>query len=66
GKNRAADAAFKAIASPLLENSIEGAKGVLLNITGGINLTLFEVRRSGRDYRGSGRPRCKYYFWRGH
>lgn len=43
GKNRAADAANKAISSPLLETSIEGAKGVLLNITGGINLTLFEV-----------------------
>jgi len=46
GKNRAADAATKAISSPLLENSIEGAKGVLLNITSGINLTLFEVNEA--------------------
>ena len=46
GKNRAADAASKAISSPLLENSIEGAKGVLLNITSGINLTLFEVNEA--------------------
>jgi cell division protein FtsZ len=46
GKNRAADAACKAIYSPLLENSIEGAKGVLLNITSGINLTLFEVNEA--------------------
>jgi cell division protein FtsZ len=46
GKNRAADAACKAISSPLLETSIEGAKGVLLNITGGINLTLFEVNEA--------------------
>ena len=46
GKSRAADAACKAISSPLLETSIEGAKGVLLNITGGINLTLFEVNEA--------------------
>ena len=46
GKNRAAEAAGKAISSPLLETSIEGAKGVLLNITGGINLTLFEVNEA--------------------
>ena len=46
GKNRAAEAASKAISSPLLENSIEGAKGVLLNITGGTNLTLFEVNEA--------------------
>lgn len=46
GENRAADAARKAISSPLLETSIEGAKGVLLNITGGSNLTLFEVNEA--------------------
>jgi len=46
GENRAGDAARKAISSPLLETSIEGAKGVLLNITGGINLTLFEVNEA--------------------
>ncbi|MGA8943189.1 MAG: cell division protein FtsZ [Thermoactinomyces sp.] len=43
GENRAADAAKKAICSPLLETSIEGARGVLLNITGGSNLSLYEV-----------------------
>jgi cell division protein FtsZ len=43
GDNRAADAAKAAIASPLLETTIEGAKGVLLNITGSANLSLFEV-----------------------
>ncbi|MBI4320456.1 MAG: cell division protein FtsZ [Chloroflexi bacterium] len=43
GENRAVDAAKAAIASPLLEVSIEGAKGVLFNITGGTDLTLFEV-----------------------
>lgn len=46
GENRAADAARKAISSPLLETSIEGARGVLLNITGGTNLTLFEVNEA--------------------
>ena len=46
GENRASDAARKAISSPLLETSIEGANGVLLNITGGINLTLFEVNEA--------------------
>ena len=42
GENRAADAAKKAISSPLLEASIDGAKGVLMNITGASNLSLFE------------------------
>lgn len=46
GDNRAADAARKATCSPLLETSIEGAKGVLLNITGGKNLSLFEVNEA--------------------
>ena len=40
---RCVDAARGAIASPLLETTIEGAKGVLLNITGGPDLSLFEV-----------------------
>lgn len=43
GETRAADAAKSAIASPLLEVSIDGAKGVLFNITGGADMTLFEV-----------------------
>lgn len=46
GENRAAVAARAAISSPLLETSIEGAKGVLLNITGGSNLGLFEVNEA--------------------
>ncbi len=46
GENRAAEAAKQAIQSPLLETSIEGAKGVLLNITGGSNLGLFEVNEA--------------------
>ncbi len=43
GETRAQEAAMAAISSPLLETSIEGARGVLLNITGGPELTLFEV-----------------------
>jgi cell division protein FtsZ len=46
GENRAADAAQKAINSPLLETSINGAKGVIMNITGGSNLSLFEVQEA--------------------
>ncbi|TCZ72293.1 cell division protein FtsZ [Paenibacillus albiflavus] len=46
GENRAAEAAKKAICSPLLETSIEGAKGVLMNITGGNNLSLYEVNEA--------------------
>jgi len=46
GDNRATDAAKQAIQSPLLETTIEGAKGVLLNITGGANLGLFEVNEA--------------------
>jgi cell division protein FtsZ len=43
GKSRAKEGAIAAISSPLLESSIEGAKGVVLNITGGHDLTLYEV-----------------------
>ena len=43
GKSRAAEAATGAISSPLLESSIQGAKGVVFNITGGSDLTLHEV-----------------------
>ena len=43
GKSRAKEGAVMAISSPLLESSIEGAKGVVLNITGGTDLSLHEV-----------------------
>ncbi len=46
GENRAAAAAKAAISSPLLETSIDGARGVLLNITGGSDLALFEVNEA--------------------
>ncbi|GAI40118.1 unnamed protein product, partial [marine sediment metagenome] len=43
GKNRAAEAAKEALASPLLDVSVEGSRGVLFNIVGGSSLTLVEV-----------------------
>jgi cell division protein FtsZ len=46
GENRAAEAARTAVSSPLLEASIEGATGVLLNITGGSDIGLFEVNEA--------------------
>lgn len=46
GENRAAEAAKKAISSPLLEAAIDGAQGVLMNITGGTNLSLYEVQEA--------------------
>ena len=46
GENRAAEAAKMAISSPLLEESVEGATGILLNITGGHDLGLFEVNEA--------------------
>ncbi|WP_064093789.1 cell division protein FtsZ [Rossellomorea aquimaris] len=46
GENRASEAAKKAISSPLLETSIDGAQGVLMNITGGTNLSLYEVQEA--------------------
>src|SRR5690554_5182012 len=46
GENRAVEAAKNAVASPLLETTIDGAKGVLLNITGSSNLGLFEINEA--------------------
>ncbi len=46
GENRAAEAARAAVSSPLLESSIEGATGVLLNVTGGSDIGLFEVNEA--------------------
>ncbi len=46
GEHRAADAAQKAIASPLLETTIEGARGVIFNVTGGEDLAMYEVNEA--------------------
>jgi len=62
GENRAADAAKSAIASPLLEVSIDGAKGVLFTITGGSNLAMFEVSEAAKVITQSTDPNAKVIF----
>ncbi len=62
GENRAAEAAKKAICSPLLETSIQGAKGVLLNITGGANLSLFEVNEAADIVQSASDPEVNLIF----
>jgi cell division protein FtsZ len=53
GENRATEAAKIAISSPLLEESVEGATGILLNITGGHDLGLFEVNEAAEIVQGA-------------
>jgi len=53
GENRAGEAAKTAISSPLLEESVEGATGILLNITGGHDLGLFEVNEAAEIVQGA-------------
>ncbi|CUP92525.1 cell division protein FtsZ [Turicibacter bilis] len=51
GENRATEAAKKAIASPLLENDIDGATDAIINISGGMDIALFEVDEALRTIR---------------
>jgi cell division protein FtsZ len=53
GENRAAEAARAAVSSPLLETTIEGATGVILNITGGPDIGLFEVNEAAEIVTGA-------------
>jgi cell division protein FtsZ len=53
GESRAAEAARAAVSSPLLESSIEGATGILLNITGGSDIGLFEVNEAAEVVTGA-------------
>jgi cell division protein FtsZ len=62
GENRAAMAARAATASPLLDLSIEGATGVLFNITGGPDLTMFEVDEAARVISTSADPDANIIF----
>ncbi len=62
GENRASVAARTAISSPLLETSIEGAKGVLLNITGGSGLGLFEVNEAAEIIAQAADPEANIIF----
>ncbi len=62
GENRAEEAAKQAIHSPLLETSIDGAKGVLLNITGGTDMGLFEVNAAAELVQKSADPDANIIF----
>ncbi|GIP39684.1 cell division protein FtsZ [Paenibacillus sp. J31TS4] len=62
GENRAAEAAKKAIMSPLLETSIEGARGVIMNITGGSNLSLYEVNEAAEIVIAASDPEVNVIF----
>ena len=62
GENRAAEAAKAAISSPLLETTVAGATGVLLNITGGTDLGLFEIDEAAGIIRQAAHDDCNVIF----
>ena len=62
GQNRAAEAAKAALASPLLDVAVSGAKGVLFNITGGSSLTLFECNEAAQVISQAVDPRANIIF----
>ncbi len=62
GDNRAIDAAKAAVASPLLEVSIEGARGILFTITGSASLGMHEVSEAAKVITGSAAPDAKVIF----
>ncbi len=62
GENRAMDAAKAAIDSPLLELSIDGAKGILFTITGGEKLSMYEVNEAAKVITASADPNAKVIF----
>ncbi len=62
GENRATEAARAAISSPLLETSMSGATGVLLNVTGGPDLGLFEIDEAASIIRAAAADDCNVIF----
>ena len=62
GENRAEEAVRMAIQSPLLETSIEGARGVLINITGGSDLGLFEINNAAEFVNEAADPNANIIF----
>ena len=62
GEHRGVEAARAAISSPLLESSIDGATGILLNITGGRDLGLFEVNEAAEVISGAADPDANVIF----
>ena len=62
GENRAIDAASHAVESPLLETSVEGAKSILLSITGGRDLSLWEVNEAAKAVAEAAHPDANIIF----
>ena len=62
GENRAVEAARQAVASPLLEVNIAGAQGILYNITGSSNLSLWEVQEAAEEIRAAADPEANIIF----
>ena len=62
GENRALEAARQAVASPLLEINISGAQGILFNISGSANLTLWEVTEAAEEIRAAADPEANIIF----
>jgi cell division protein FtsZ len=62
GENRATDAAIQAVSSPLLETSMEGARSILLSITGGVNLSLWEVNEAAKSVSEAAHPDANIIF----
>ena len=62
GENRAVEAARAAVSSPLLEASVEGARGILLNITGGSDLGLFEINEAAEIISSAADTDCNIIF----
>ena len=62
GESRAVEAARAAISSPLLEASVEGARGILLNITGGNDLGLFEINEAAEIISSAADNDCNIIF----
>jgi cell division protein FtsZ len=62
GENRATEAAVQAVASPLLETSMEGARSILLSITGGTGLSLWEVNEAAKSVSEAAHPDANIIF----
>src|SRR5207245_6421524 len=62
GENRATEAAVQAVASPLLDTSMEGARSILLSITGGTGLSLWEVNEAARSVSEAAHPDANIIF----
>ena len=62
GEDRAIEAAKQAVSSPLLETSIEGATDAIINVTGGVNLTLFEAEQASEVVRAAANSEINIIF----